>query len=101
MDLPERTPDGHPQVWLLYSPEPFTPDSIQEREINLWVRRCDVFTSRDAASDHLARLIGRPVAFRRYGELTRGWFPELWIFEDRGYRWLMCPAPLDPPGAQI
>lgn len=27
-------------------------------------------------------------------------FPELWIYRDRqsGYRWLMCPAPVDPPG---
>lgn len=94
--LPERTPDGLPQVWLLYRPEPFAPGSDDDRSIHLWVRRCDVFTSRAAAAAHLDNLLGRQIAWRPYNEL----FPELWIAEDRGYRWLMCPSPVDPPGGQ-
>jgi len=56
--LPERTPDGHPQVWLRYSPEPWEPFSAPEREINLWVRRCEVFSSREQAVESLNELIG-------------------------------------------
>lgn len=92
----EQTPDGHPQVWLLYRPEPFTPDSPEEREINLWVRRCDVFTSREKAVHFLAGLLGEMIEFRLYDPI----FPELWIGESHGQRWLMCPAPVDPPGGQ-
>lgn len=92
--IPERTPDGLPQVHLLYRPEPFAPDSIQEREINLWVRRCDVFTSRDRAIAHLDSLLGREVQWRPYDSL----FPELWIGEDRGFRWFIVAVPVDPPG---
>lgn len=94
--LPERTPDGHPQVWLLYKPEPFPFDGPEDQEINLWVRRCDVFTSRHEAIAHLDNLLGRQIAWRPYHDL----FPELWIAEDRGQRWLMCPSPVDPPGRQ-
>ncbi len=98
MLLTERTPDGHPQVWLLYRPEPFAPDSDDERSIHLWVRRADVFTSRDAATAFLARLLGHPVAFSPYDPL----FPELWIYRESRHsmqhRWLMAPAPVDPPG---
>lgn len=98
MLLTERTPDGHGQVWLLYRPEPFTPDSPEEREINLWVRRADVFTSRDAATTFLSRLLGHPVAFSPYDPL----FPELWIYRESRHslqhRWLMATAPVDPPG---
>ena len=40
------------------------------------------------------RLLGE---FGKYNEL----FPELWIYRDRrGYHWLLCPAPVDPPGGQ-
>lgn len=94
--ITERTPDGHPQVWLLYRPEPFDFDSDDERSIHLWVRRCEVFTSRAAAIAHLDNLLGRQIAWRPYHDL----FPELWIAEDRGQRWLMAPAPVDPPGGQ-
>lgn len=90
------TPDGDPQVWLLYRPEPFHPDGPEEREINLWVRRCDVFTSRDEATAFLADLLRVDVAFRPYHPI----FPELWIFESRGHRWLLCPAPVNPRGAR-
>lgn len=94
----QRSPDGHPQVWLLYRPEPFELDSDDETSIHLWVRRADVFTSRDAATAHLAGLVGHPVGFDPYDPL----FPELWIYRDRGraQRWLLCPAPVDPPGGQ-
>lgn len=94
----ERTPDGHPQVWLLYDPEPFAPGSIEEREINLWMRRANVFTSKAKAETFLSSLLGGPVVFSPYDPL----FPELWIYRVRRghatYRWLMCPAPVDPPG---
>lgn len=94
MTIPETTPDGHPQVWLLYRPEPFRPDGPEEREINLWVRRADVFTSHDEATAFLSRLLSVDVTFRPYNPI----FPELWIFERRGYRWLLCPAPVNPTG---
>lgn len=97
MLLTERTPDGHPQVWLLYSPEPFAPGSVEEREINLWVRRANVFTSQIAAEDFLADLLGRQVAWRPWAPD----FPELFVGEDRGRRWLMCPAPVNPPGRNV
>lgn len=100
VEIPERTPDGHGQVWLLYRPEPFAFDSDDDRAIHLWMRRCDVFTSRDTATAFLSDLLGHPVAFRNYAELTGGWFPELWIYTERGQRWLLCPGPLDPPGGQ-
>lgn len=90
----ERTPDGHPQVWLLYRPEPFAPDSAADRAVFLWVRRCDVFTSRAEAIAHLDNLIGRQVLWREYDPI----FPELWIGESHGQRWLMAPAPVNPPG---
>lgn len=96
MLLAECTPDGHAQVWLLFRPEPFAPGSDDDRSIHLWVRRCDVFTSRETAIVWLERLIGQAVPFRPYNEL----FPELWIGEDRGHRWLLAPAPVDPPGGQ-
>lgn len=92
------TPDGDAQVWLLYRPEPFAFDSDDDRAIHLWMRRCDVFTSRDQATAFLARLIGRTVRFEPYDPL----FPELWIFRDRRaeitHRWLLCPAPVNPQG---
>lgn len=102
MLLTERTPDGHPQVWLLYSPEPFTPDSPEEREVNLWVRRANVFTSRDEATAFLSRLLGVNVGFDRYDPI----FPEMWIYRYRHsgaleHRWLMCPAPVNPPGRNV
>jgi len=86
------TPDGHLEVWLLYRPEPFPVGDISEREINLWVRRADVFTSRERAVAHLNTLLGETVPWRPYDPI----FPELWIGYSRaGYRWLMCPAPVD------
>jgi len=96
MRLTERTPDGHPQVWLLYSPEPFRIDSPEEREINLWVRRCSVYPTRERAIEALNERLGDNVAWRPYHPL----FPELWIGIDRrGARWLMEAAPVDPLGA--
>lgn len=92
MFLTERTPDGHGQVWLRYSPEPFPVGDISEREINLWVRRCEVFSSRERAIQSLDALLGEHVQWRPYDPI----FPELWIgFSRAGYRWLMCPAPVD------
>ncbi len=95
---PERTPDGHPRVWLLYHPEPFAPGSDDDRAIHLWVRRCDVFTSHHAAIAHLYALLGPDLAASvkwREHEL----FPELTVGVDRrGHRWLLTWAPVDPPG---
>jgi hypothetical protein len=96
MLLSERTPDGHPQVWLLYRPEPFAPWSDDDRSIHLWVRRADVFTSRVNAIAFLDNLLGYQVTWKEYNEA----FPELWIGWARGDRWLLCPAPVDPPGGQ-
>lgn len=90
--LTERTPDGHAQVWLLYSPEPFRPDSPEEREINLWVRRCTVHSTQAHAVAYLDNLLGEQIEWRPYDAL----FPELWIASDsRGARWLMVPAAVD------
>lgn len=94
MLLTERTPDGHPQVWLLYRPEPHTPDGPEEREMNLWTRRCDVFTSRIEAIAHLDNLIGCQVAWELYNPI----FPELWVGRLGNARWWMTPAPVNPPG---
>lgn len=92
MNLPERTPDGYAQIWLLYSPEPFEFDSDDDRSIHLWVHRASVFTSQAAAMGHPERLTGYPVEWRQYGP-----FPELWIgFDSRGSRWLCEAAPVDP-----
>ncbi len=101
MLLTERTPDGHPQVWLLYRPEPFPFDSDDDRSIHLWVRRCDVFTSRAAAIAHLDNLIGEQVQWHNYADIHDGFFPQLWIGWSRGrQRWLLTSAPVDPPGGQ-
>lgn len=93
--FPERTPDGHPKVWLLYRPEPFAPGSDDDRAIHLWVRRCDVFTSQRAALAHLYALLGPDLAASvrwREHEL----FPELTVGVDRrGCRWLLTWAPVD------
>lgn len=96
VEIPERTPDGHGQVWLLYRTEPFAFDSDDDRAIHLWVRRADVFTSRERAIEHLDALIGRQVHWRPYDAL----FPELWMGTLGHIRWLCCPAPLNPPGGQ-
>lgn len=53
-----------------------------------------MFSSRDAATAFLSRLLSVDVTFRPYNPI----FPELWIFERRGYRWLLCPAPVNPTG---
>ena len=97
IELPERTPDGHGQVWLLYRMEPFEFDSDDDRSIHLWVRRADVFTSREKAIAHLDALIGRQVA---WGPYNTDFFPELWQGRLGRVRWLLCPAPVDPPGGQ-
>jgi len=92
VNLPERTPDGHVQCWLRYSPEPWEPFSAPEREINLWVRRCEVFSSRERAIESLNELLGENVQWRPYDPI----FPELWIgFSRGGYRWLLVPAGVD------
>lgn len=96
MLLTERTPEGHAQVWLLYRAEPHSPDGPEEQEMNLWVRRCDVFTSRQEAIAHLDNLIGQQVAWRLYDPI----FPELWVGELRRRRWWMVPAPVNPPGGK-
>lgn len=88
------TPDGHPEVWLLYQPEPHFPDSPEEREMNLWVRRCNVFSSREGAVAFLDDLIGDAVAWEKYGPI----FPELWVGRRGHSRWWLVPAPLNPPG---
>ena len=91
------TPDGHPEVWLLYSPEPYPPGSYDDRAIPLWVRRANVFSSREAAMIHPERLTGYVVEWRPYDPL----FPELWVGTDgRGARWLMEPAPILGAGEQ-
>lgn len=83
------TPDGHPQVWLLYTPEPFMFGSDDDRSIHLWARRCEVFSTQQAAMDHLDNILGTKLTWRRYDPL----FPELWIAKDnRGFRWLMTSA---------
>ena len=92
-DLPERTPDGHAQVWLLYDPEPWPFDSDDQKAIHLWVRRCRVYASRDRAIKVLSDTLGYPIDWQPYNPL----FPELWVAHDRrGYRWLMEPAAVDP-----
>jgi hypothetical protein len=94
------TPDGLPELWLLYRQEPWRPDGIEEREMHLWVRRCDVFSSRERAIAHLDALIGDTVRWQRYADVTGGWFPELWIGRLNHSRWWLTSAPLDPfPGA--
>lgn len=93
--IPEQTPDGLPQVWLLYTPEPYPHGGHEDQAIHLWVRRCSVFTSQQAAIVHLDNLLGHQVPWRKYDPL----FPELWIGIDyRGYRWLMEPAPVGGAG---
>jgi hypothetical protein len=92
----ERTPDGHPQVWLVYRREPYAPDSPEEREMDVWLRRCDVFTSRAEAVAFLDNLVGRRVVWEKYNPI----FGELWIGGDRRQRWWMVPAPVNPPGGQ-
>lgn len=88
-----RTPDGHLQVWLLYRPEPWAFDSDDERSIHLWVRRCDVFTSRAEAIAFLDNLTGRQILWEQH-EL----FPDLWIGTHDAHRWLLTAAPINPPG---
>ena len=90
----DRTPDGHPQLWLLYRPEPHTPGGVEEREMNLWVRRCDVFSSRERATIWLERLLGEAVAWSMYDPI----FGELWVGKLGRQRWWLVPAVLDPPG---
>lgn len=95
--LLEKTPDGIPQLWLLYRSEPWRPDGVEEQEMSLWVRRCDVFTSRAVAIAFLDNLIGAQVKWQKYAEVTGGWFPELWVGKRGASRWWLVAAPLDPP----
>lgn len=100
ISLPERTPDGHGQVWCLFRPEPYHPESVEEREMSLWVRRCDVFSSRITAIAFLDNLIGAQVKWRNYGQATE-FFYELWEGRLGHTRWWLCAAPLDPPGRSV
>lgn len=87
MNLPERTPDGHPQCWLLYSREPTTSDGV-------WLRRCNVFPSQAAAVNHLRALIGPDLAASLQWQ-PHVLFPELHVGRDRrGAVWFLEPAPL-------
>lgn len=91
MNLTERTPDGHPQVWDLYRPEPFLTDGV-------WLRRCDTFTSEANAKGFLNDLLGVPeghsLPWRQHPM-----FPELQQATDgRGHWWYLVAKPLDPPG---
>ena len=80
------------KVWLLYRPEPFHPDSDDNQAIHLWIRRCEVFSERENIDKYLKLLLGFEVTFRKH-EL----FPELEIgFDERGFRWFVCPADTDP-----
>lgn len=91
------TPDGHPEVWCLYRQEPFEVDSDDDRSMHLWVRRCDVFTSKAEAIAFLDNLIGAQVLWQPYDPI----FPELWVGRRGPSRWWLCPASLNPPGGQI
>lgn len=89
------TPDGLPEVWLLYSPEPYPHGGHEDQALYLWVRRCSVYPSQESAILGLERILGHVVCWSPYDPL----FPELWIgIDHRGYRWLLEPAPVQ--GAQ-
>lgn len=88
------TPDGHPEVWLLFRSEPHVPGGVEEQEMNLWVRRCDVFTDRITAVAFLDNLIGAQVQWEKYDPI----FPELWVGRRGPSRWWLTSAPLNPPG---
>lgn len=97
VQIKERTPDGHPQLWALYSPEPYEPFSDEDISIHLWFRRVNIFTSRIEAIVALDNLIGKQIKWKLYNEA----FPELWIGMNGHSRWLMEAIPLNPPGADI
>lgn len=89
--LLDRTPDGHLQVWLLYRPEPFVWASNDDVATHLWIRRAELYSSEERAKQGLERLIGLTVSWYQHSL-----FPELQIGRDpRGFRWLLCPAPID------
>lgn len=80
------------KIWLLYRPEPFTFDSDDNRAIHLWVRRCEVFTSREGIDEYFEKLLGYKIEWR-----THELFFELEIGHDkRGFRWLVVPCEPDP-----
>jgi hypothetical protein len=68
----QKTPDGHIQIWCLYSPEPFAFDSDDERSIHLWVRRANVFSSRAEAVAFLDNLVGRQIRWQQWSRGCSG-----------------------------
>lgn len=79
------------RVWILYRREPGAVDE----PIHVWVRRCDVFTSRENAVAHLAALIGGRMANFCWTQ-SEIW-PEIEVGDDgRGNWWVLEPAPIDP-----
>lgn len=88
--LPERTPDGDEQCWLLFSPGLFTLTPA----LHHWQTPCTVWTSEAEAVRHLAELLGDDLASSLRWE-QHELFPELSTATDaRGYRWLLVPAPV-------
>lgn len=80
--------DGKPCLWQLYTPEQ---NQYKDPNMYLWIRRCELFVSREAILRHLERLGIRIVHVETQHEL----FPELATLTDiRGYKWYVCKAPI-------
>ena len=86
------------RVWLLFRREPddmILPDS----PIHLWVRRVDVFTTKERAISHLVAMIG-PARSANLAWNPHPLFPELLVGDDaNGHYWLIEKVPVDPKGA--
>lgn len=82
--------DGHPTLWQLYTPEPDQRDI--DPNLYLWVRRCRLFTSPEAAIESLRKLgITLTGVVQQHED-----FRELTILTDvRGYRWFLCETPIE------
>ena len=79
------------KIWLLYRPEPFPFNGDDDRSIHVWLRRCEVFTSREGIDEYFQKL-NINIKWQ-----THELFFELEIgYDNRGYRWLICPADVDP-----
>lgn len=84
--LLETNVDNQPCVYLLYKPEI---NQYKDPNLYLWIRRCEPYTTFEAAIRWITSKLGLTVDKYYQHEL----FPELTVIEDtRGHKWYIEKA---------
>lgn len=84
----EEDADGKPALWMLYQPEE---RQYKDPNMFLWVRRCNLFLTQQAAIFSLEKLGVKPQTIEQH-ELFIG----LWVITDnRGHKWYLEKGPIN------